>query len=262
MSKSCEFGDLKDCLIKDRLVGGVIKDSVPSRLLRETELTLQEAIYICRTAETLTQQMKIIQSTSSRATGSNVNFVKKKIVKSKSVKNTDNKPTRSPIKQKCGKCGYKHEPRKCPAFGKLCHYCKKKSHFSTVCKNKKMHELQENDYDSDIFLDSVETNQNVKDWKVSIKICDKTVNMKLDTGALCNVLPHHVYKQISHKPLKASKSRLVSYSGHRLNTVGKVTLLVSTKNKYIPLEFEIVKDKWMPILGIKACLELNLISRL
>ena len=30
-----------------------------------------------------------------------------------------------------------------------------------------MHELQENDDDSDIVLDSVETDQNVKDWKVS-----------------------------------------------------------------------------------------------
>ena len=262
LSKSCEFGDLTDSLIKDRLVSGVIKDSVRSRLLRETELTLQKAIDICRAAETSTQQMKVIQSTSSGATGSNVDIVKKKIVKSKLVKNTDNKPAGSTIKQKCGKCGYKHEPRKCPAFGKLCHNCKKKNHFSTVCKNKKMHELQENDYDSDIFLDSVETDQNVKDWKVNMKICGKTVNMKLDTGAQCNVLPYHVYKQISHKPLKASKSRLVSYSGHRLNTVGKVTLLVSTKNKYIPLEFEIVKDKSMPILGLKACLELNLISRL
>ena len=156
--------------------------------------------------------MKAIQSTSSGATGSNVDIVKKKIVKSKSLKSTDNKSAGSTIKQKCGKCGYKHEPRKCPAFGKLCHNCKKKNHFSTVCKNKKMHELQENDYDSDIFLDSVETDQNVKDWKVNMKICGKTVNMKLDTGAQCNVLPYHVYKQISHKPLKASKSRLVSYS--------------------------------------------------
>ena len=39
-------------------------------------------------------------------------------------------------------------------------------------------------------------------------------------------------------------------------------MLVSTKNKYIPLEIEIEKGKSMPILGLKACLELNLISRL
>ena len=124
LSKSCEFGDLTDSLIKDRLVCGVIKDSVRSRLLRETELTLQKAIDICRAAETSTQQMKVIQSSSSGATGGNVDIVKKKIVKSKSQKNTDNKSAGTPIKQKCGKCGYKHEPRKCPAFGKLCHNCK------------------------------------------------------------------------------------------------------------------------------------------
>ena len=54
----------------------------------------------------------------------------------------------------------------------------------------------------------------------------------------------------------------MSYSDHRLNTVGKVTLLVPTKNKYVLLEFEIVKDKSMSILERNACLELNLISRL
>ena len=95
-----------------------------------------------------------------------------------------------------------------------------------------------------------------------LKYVKKTVSMKLDTGAQCNVLPLHIYNQISDRPLKPSKSRLVSYSGHKLNTVGKVTLLVSTKNKYVPIEFEIVKDKSTPLFGLKACLELNLISRL
>lgn len=262
LSKTCEFGDLTDSLIKDRIVGGVLKDSVRSRLLRETDLTLQKAIDICRASETATQQMKAMQSSSAGATSGNVDFVRRKTEKSKPMKNTDSKSTASQNKQKCGKCGYKHEPRKCPAFGKICHNCKKKNHFSKLCKSKKMHELHENDSDSDIFLNSVETDQHVNDWKVNVKICDKTVNMKLDTGAQCNVLPLHIYNQISGKPLKESKSRLVSYSGHRLNTVGKVTLLVSTKDKYVPLEFEIVKDKSTPIFGLKACLELNLISRL
>ena len=54
----------------------------------------------------------------------------------------------------------------------------------------------------------------------------------------------------------------MSYSGHRLDTVGKVTLLVSSKDKYVPVEFEIVKNKATPIFGLKTCLEPNLISRL
>ena len=165
--------------------------------------------------------------------------------------------------QICGKCGYKHEPRKCPAFGKICKNCNKRNHFAKKCKSKKMHEVQESDNDSDIFLNSVETRKKqVNDWKVNVKILKKNVSVKLDTGAQCNVLPLHMYKQISNKQLQRSKSRLVSYSGHRLDTVRKVTLLVSCKDKYVPVEFEIVKNKATPIFGLQTCLELNLISRL
>ena len=37
---------------------------------------------------------------------------------------------------------------------------------------------------------------------------------------------------------------------------------MSTKDKYVPVELEIVKNKATPIFGLKTCLELNLISRL
>ena len=126
-----------------------------------------------------------------------------------------------------------------------------------------MHEVHDNDSDSDIFLNSVETKDQLNDWKVNVKIQNKNISVKLDTGAQCNVLPLHVYKQINrNKPLKRLNSRLVSYSGHRLDTVGKVTLLVSTKDKYVAVEFEIVKNQATPIFGLKTCLELNFISRL
>ena len=37
----------------------------------------------------------------------------------------------------CPKCGTKHEPRSCPAFGKTCNSCKKPNHFAKVCRAKK-----------------------------------------------------------------------------------------------------------------------------
>ena len=43
LSKSCEFGDMADSLLRtvcDRLVCGLKNDTVRSRLLRETDLTL------------------------------------------------------------------------------------------------------------------------------------------------------------------------------------------------------------------------------
>ena len=36
----------------------------------------------------------------------------------------------------CGKCGMSHPPRKCPAWGKKCHKCGNKNHFSTCCRSK------------------------------------------------------------------------------------------------------------------------------
>ena len=36
----------------------------------------------------------------------------------------------------CGKCEMSHLPRECPAWGKKCHKCGNKNHFSTQCRSK------------------------------------------------------------------------------------------------------------------------------
>ena len=36
----------------------------------------------------------------------------------------------------CGKCGTSHPPRECPVWGKKCHKCGNKNHFSTQCRSK------------------------------------------------------------------------------------------------------------------------------
>ena len=35
-----------------------------------------------------------------------------------------------------GKCGMSHPPRECPAWGKTCHKCGNKNHFSIYCRSK------------------------------------------------------------------------------------------------------------------------------
>ena len=49
----------------------------------------------------------------------------------------------SPGRQ-CGKCGFKHPPRKCPAYGKVCNSCKGRNHFWRVCKKTKSFKPQGN----------------------------------------------------------------------------------------------------------------------
>ena len=57
-SRHCEFGTLRDSLIRDWIVAGIQDAKVRERLLRETDLTLDEAITICRAAEATKKQVE------------------------------------------------------------------------------------------------------------------------------------------------------------------------------------------------------------
>ena len=53
-------------------------------------------------------------------------------------KSRQNSKYRSKSKDKkgCHNCGSKHAPKHCPAFGKECYHCKKKNHFSNMCRGR------------------------------------------------------------------------------------------------------------------------------
>ena len=47
-AQTCEFTELKDSLIRDRIVCGITCDKTRSRLLKESDLTFQKTLDICR----------------------------------------------------------------------------------------------------------------------------------------------------------------------------------------------------------------------
>ena len=51
LSLTCEFGDLRDSLIRDRIVEGVSSHKLRGELLKKPDLTLQTADDYCRTFE-------------------------------------------------------------------------------------------------------------------------------------------------------------------------------------------------------------------
>ncbi|XP_018366780.1 PREDICTED: uncharacterized protein K02A2.6-like [Trachymyrmex cornetzi] len=58
IAASCNFGNMKDDLIKDRIVCGIYNAKVKDRLLREDGLDLDKAIKICRAAECTENHLK------------------------------------------------------------------------------------------------------------------------------------------------------------------------------------------------------------
>ena len=70
----CDFGAIKDSLIRDQIVVGINDPKLRERLLRETDLTLEKAIKLCRITESQEQSKVFISPTIQM---SNIDAVKK-----------------------------------------------------------------------------------------------------------------------------------------------------------------------------------------
>ena len=61
-AQTCEFAELKDGLIRDRIVCGITCDRTRARLLKEGELTLQKALNICTANKATSSHLKTLCS--------------------------------------------------------------------------------------------------------------------------------------------------------------------------------------------------------
>ncbi|XP_074035798.1 uncharacterized protein [Leptinotarsa decemlineata] len=99
-------------------------------------------------------------------------------------------------------------------------------------------------------------------WAAELLIENKPVTMKLDTGAMVNVIPENVLKKIKFNFRKIQKTevKLNSYTNNELKVLGECYLNVRYKNENFDLFF-VVKTDSCPILGLDSCVQLNLIQR-
>ena len=110
LAKSCNFCQcLHESLIHDRIVFGVKEPALRKKLLQERQLTLEEAIDICKSGETTAQHLKDL------ATASDSNEVN--ALKLRDGKKPLKDPRDSKNAKKCKYCGGNHELKreKCPA---------------------------------------------------------------------------------------------------------------------------------------------------
>lgn len=98
---------------------GIQDPSLQERLLREPDLTLKRTVDSVRACEVSRQQIKVI-SARSNADIDAVNIRKK----------NDYKPD-----IECTACGRRHKKGECPAFNKLCNFCRKRNH-AVMCRQK------------------------------------------------------------------------------------------------------------------------------
>lgn len=265
LATTCDYTD-KDEQIRDRIILGLndpkLRDSIIfSGQDKMSEIIIKARSYECQ-KKLIAKMNENVAKIDGKENSKEIDYVMKKKFPFEQNKNVPQK--------KCSRCGYTHQYRQCPAFGKQCNKCRGFNHFATVCrKNKAVDELEESKdeahgenlvYNCDAIKRYV---NNEKFWCQSIKIGKKSINFKLDTGAEINTIPIQLLNEFkTNSEIKPSAITLQAYFGQIVKPLGEIMLPLNVKGKIYNEKFVVVKQNSKPLLGLITCVNLNLIKRI
>ncbi|XP_077535303.1 uncharacterized protein LOC144147109 isoform X2 [Haemaphysalis longicornis] len=245
-ARLCNFGGLLESMIRDQIVFGTNDEKVREKLLRDNELTLAKAEQICKAAE---------------ATAAHKEEWKRDHKQVDPIRKTSSVPHLEQPNYSCQRCGRRHAPRNCPAFGRTCRKCQRKNHFAVCCKSdNRVNELTRTE-EFDILDVAVKSKVGERDWVERAKVGNSSVRLKIDTGSQANILPFGIFTKMQPKPpLTHSRATLRSFGGNEIEHFGTITAKVEVNSHTAILQFFIVR-KGQAILGLQACEHLKLFSR-
>ena len=231
-------------MLRDRIITGLRDHGHLERLLRETTLTLQKVIDICRTNEMAgSQRLKMEQTDTVH------------LIHGNKTRAHCTDPRKNPRKIKiCKYRGDSHAAGNCPA--KTCTNCNQKNHLAKVCcstpkqsnekpkkkskdERQRVNQLSENgaldEPDSDQSIYSLQSPGQKKQYITEILVTvNKTednipIKFQVDTGASCSTITLKDYKKITHETLEKSNGKLKLYDQSLADTTHRQheTLLYS-----------------------------------
>lgn len=193
----------------------------------------------------------------------------------------------------CNNCGGNHvaEREKCPAFGQQCHYCRKLNHYKSCCRSRPVGQSSTNrrasrqsvlevgvdhtstceddtfhvdGVDVDNYVDCISSHTSYNDEGfVTIHINGVPTEIKVDTGAKCNVMSFDTFKLVANGEQlvkQRTATNLVAYGGTRIKTSGVVTLPCYLQEQCHLLPFFIVDKGVRPLLGSRACKDMGIVQ--
>ncbi|XP_038055836.1 uncharacterized protein K02A2.6-like [Patiria miniata] len=231
LTTTCNYGALLDEMLRDRQVIGGVGNSIRARLLRESSLTLQKAIDICRSSEQAAIHLQHTFKGKCPAYGTT-----------------------------CSKCQKRnHYAQVCQSSGK--DRTKRQPQKST----QELHQMDGDESGSD---ESIYTVQSKPKQQYSVELAvetptrdlTKTIRFQLDSGATCSTMKLTDYKQLSDTPPVPSKTKLKLYNGTIIHLVGAASLRCQIKGVTRKIHFEIVEDAPSSLLSGKAAEALGLMQ--
>ncbi|XP_077553431.1 uncharacterized protein LOC144168294 [Haemaphysalis longicornis] len=220
LADSCNYGELREELIRDRLVVGLKNHKLSQTLQLDPSLDLMKALTITRQNEAVQQQQaELLSGTPKEA----VNLDALKVRRSRPAKDpvaTQPPTTHHPRGfEKCGWCGKERHARAiCPAKDCVCQKCGKKGHFQTVCRS--ANALRNIEQEPGLMATTASSK-----WEVSPLVESQTLVFQIDTGADETVIPEREFRRLSkHVVLTSPDRRLQGPDGKTLRISGLARL--------------------------------------
>ena len=255
LAEHCDYGALKDELIRDRIVVGLRDAKISEKLQLDSDLTLERAVTQARQKEAVHEQQSIVRGqVSSESKVDSVKFRQRQGQNTQRRQNRDKPRTQNGDKPKCTRCGAipSHSRNKCPARDAKCRGCGIKGHWVRFCLSKKLHEVDDRDGESGVYLGSddesgaylgtietsdsesailgtISSNSGNEPWTIDLKVGPVCIRFKIDCGADVTVISENMYLKLGKLPLEKSSKRLYGPGNVPLNVMGSFTAKLETK---------------------------------
>ena len=278
MAKTCGFCDcMRELLIMDRILLGILDDKTREELLSTHDLTLVKDIEICHAREAATIHMKALKN-------EEINKVKGTQKQKKSMKPRDRTKgkqhqteTTRATTRKFYFCKQVYAMRKesCPAWGKVCTSCGEKNNFpaSRKCKGRSVQVVRD-DYASDSSTSStgaistitVELCHDVNSAQsqnpliyCEMLINDKPVRLQIDCGATVCILPKRYLKNLEVRP-EIVNLQMWNKSSVKARGKCKIHVKNPVTNEKFKVDIVIVNEAFTPLLSGNAAQAMGLIT--
>ena len=270
LAENCDFKDLHDELIRDRIVVGLRDHRLSERLQLDPGLTLEKAITEARQREAVRAQQGIVRGSNLGTGLGNVEAVrshKKTAVRQQPTHdNNKSRHTSTGYGNECQRCGFRpgHPRNRCPANEATCNNCGKIGHFKKKCHPTVgevgfQDDMYTDDSDTDSFLGTVRT-QTTKAWTTRISVGDEVINFKIDTGADVTCISDTQLKKLRNVKIGKTKRKLFSASNKQMEVMGKFECVLESNSKMCVEEIYVVRDLESALLGRPAIAALEIIQ--
>lgn len=286
-ARRCSFVDEDQRVLEQLIFSTIDNVEILKRMVKDSPPTLNEVIRILKADEVAALELD-------RMVGKGAYVHSVSNAKHHSLNKNQPRMT-SKAGNTCDNCIFSHEEKdQCPARGMECFFCKKKGHMIAKCRKritanqgvpkdsgngkrgigkpdrKYVHDVEqatdsdESDTESvavdNVFVGSLSSDKD--SWQTALRIGNKLVNCKVDTGAEVNIMPQRVYNQLRDKPsLSATRTILRTVAG-QVNPLGVIKASIQFKQKRSVAKFFVVDDSTQTLCGLQTSVELGLVKKL